>query len=286
MAAIITPVRLDRIQTALFQVLGEAVAPAEVHWALTEPAFEQLPDAFIALRMIGGPGAWIRKGKRGRVLTPITTVVITVDPIVVGKRVIVRLNDYDYFTDTVAGDTVDTVRDRLRDLVNADTVEAVTAADAGAGAFSLTADYLGAIRSLGLVGALTPGTPTISTDSVLLLEGTRTMLVNVQAYAKGQEPFTGAAAVIAQAEEALMSEDLVQTLTRFGVGVWGKTAPVDLSAIAGAHWETRESMDITLSARSYSVRPVDTIETAIIELNATDVEGTTVASTTITVTSP
>jgi hypothetical protein len=285
MAAILPPVRLDRVQQGIFDLVRTAVDPTEVHWDYTEPAFEQLPAAMVGLRMIGGPGAWIRKGKRGTVLTPITSVVLTVASVLVGKRYIIVLNDHDFFTDAVGGDTVDTIRDRLRDLITADGLDA-TAVDAGAGAITLAQTSLGSIRSLALVGSLTAAAPTVSSASVLLLEGTRTMLINAQAFSKTQEPFGGAWSVISQVEEALMTEDLIQDLTALGVLVWGKTAPIDLSAIAGAHWETRASMDFTLSARSYSVRPVDTIETVDVDLTAKDVDGTTLATSTITVVSP
>jgi hypothetical protein len=261
------PLRLDRIQRALFENLSDAVAPVRVAWGYNEQTFESVPDeGLVDLRMIGGPSPFIRSGKRGTLLNAADSITITVDAVEVGKRYIVRLNGFDYRTDAVALDTVTTIRDRLRDAINADELETATALDAGADGLTLAADSLGGLRSLQLVGALTSDPPVLNGASVLVVEGTQTMLVNVQAFSKGREPRSGAWAIVQQLLAALQSEDYVEAMRRLGVGVWTKGIATDLSAIAGAHWETRASFDLTVAARAVWVRPISRIETIDLEL--------------------
>jgi hypothetical protein len=285
MTAIVTPLRLDRMQRALFDVLSEAT-DTDVHWGYTEPTQEQLADSFVELHIIAGPGPFIRAGSRGRTIRAIDTVPLTVTSVVVDAWYIIRLNGFDYRTAGVSGDTVTDIRDRLVTAIEVDTLETATATTSGADTLDLTADSVGGIWSLELVGALSAGTVTYSSGNVLVTEGTQTMLVNVQAFSKSQEPRNGASMLIQQCMAALQSPDLVETFTRYGVGVWGKTNPVDLSAIAGAYWETRASMDITLAVRAIWTRPVETIETVSATLDTTDAGGASLDSTDITVNAP
>lgn len=286
MAAIVTPLRLDRVQLALVSILDEACNPLGAHWGYTEPTREQLPEGYVTLTMADGPGPFHRQGKRGTELTPIDTVTIVVDSVEVGKRYGIELNGFNYFTDGVGGDTVDTIRDRLVAAIVADTEETASAAAGGAGEVDLSANFLGGIRWLSIYGALSSTNLVRAADSVLVVDGTQTMLVNIQAYHKQREPRNGAWALIQQCVAALQSEDLVERLRRYGVGVWDKAQPLDLSAIAGGHWESRASMDVTLAARASWVRPVSTIETVEATITAKDESGSPVATSTLSVDAP
>lgn len=264
------PLRLDRIQRALFETLADAIAPARVAWSYSEQVWETVPDeGLLMLTMIGGPQPFIRSGKRGSILNAVDSITITVDSVGTGRYVI-RLNDFSYFTDGVGGDTLTTIRDRLRDAINGDPLETATASDSGADGVTLTADSLGGMRSLSLSGALSAGAPVLDGDSVLVTEGAQNMLINVQAFSKGREPRTGAWAILQQALAAVQSEDYAETFRRYGVGLWTKGVVTDLSAIAGAHWETRASFDLSIAAKAVWVRPVDRIESVNATLNATN----------------
>lgn len=263
------PLRLDRVQRALFETLGDAVAPVRVAWAYSEETFESVPDeGLIDLTMIGGPQPFIRSGKRGSILNAVDAITITVDSVGTGRYVI-RLNDFSYFTDGVGGDTTTTIRDRLRDAINADPLETATASDAGASGLTLAADELGGLRSLTLSGALSAGPPTLDGRSVLVTEGAQNMLINVQAFSPCREPRNGAWALIQRALAVVQSEDYVETMRALGVGVWTKGVVTDLTAIAGAHWESRASFDLSIAAKAVWVREVDRIETVKATLNTT-----------------
>ncbi len=259
--AIFTPLRLDRVQQGLFEALADAT-DVDVGWSYSEVPQESLTAGFVSLTMVGGPGPFIRKHRRGRTLQPIDDVTLTIG-LLEEERIGIVLNDFNYFVDTNPLMTINAVRlDLLNQINDANNIEPVTASNGGPAELILTADFLGAIASLSIYGeSLTAGTPTLNDDFVLVTEGTQTMLVNVQAYAKEREPRLGAWSIIQQCIAALQTEDLVELLRRFGVGIWDHSSPIDLSAIAGGHWETRASFDLTLSARARWVRPVDVIET-------------------------
>jgi len=262
------PLRLDRIQKALFETLGDACAPTQV----------ASDEGLISLTMVGGPSPFILSGKRGKLLNAVDSILITVDVVGLG-RYLIRLNDFSYYTDGVLGDTLTTIRDRLVDLINlinADDLETATASPSGGDSLTLTADDLGGLRSLTLSGPLTAGAPALDGRSVLITEGAQNMLVNVQAYSKGREPRDGAWALTQRALAAVQSEDYISTMRHFGVGVWTKGVASDLSAIAGAHWETRASFDLSLAARAVWVRPVDRIESINTTLTTANPATTTV----------
>jgi hypothetical protein len=236
--------------------------------------------------MVAGPGITNTGGKRGTTLNPITTVDITVDSAAADIRSGIVLNDYDYATDSVGGDTVDTIAERLVALVNGDDLETATATDLTGGVLQLGEDFLGGIRSLSIYGSLSASNVVRSADNVLVTEGTQTMLVNVQAYSTGRSPRSGAWGVIQQCLAAFQTEDMVETLRAQGVGIGNKTQPIDLSAIAGANWESRVSADITLTARAAWVRPVDIIETVDETIVAKGPTGDTLATETLSVSAP
>jgi len=270
----------------MFEVLGEAVAPVDVVWDYNEQSHEELTGDFVGLTMIAGPAPHNRMKARGTLLIPADDITVTVDSVVVGSRYAIKLNGFSYFTDAVGGDTVTTIRDRLLALIAADVLEPVTPTTVAADGILLTADFNGAMRRLTLVGSMSAGAPTLSTQPVLVTEGAQTMLVNIQAFSKGREPFNGAWALTAQCEAALQSEDLISKLRAFGVGVWDRGVVTDLSALTGAHWETRTSFDVTLAARASWVRSASFIDTISLTLNTFQVGGTLVDSTTISVTEP
>jgi hypothetical protein len=254
------PLRLDRIQRALFETLGDALAPVMVAWAYSEETFESVPDeGLVSLTMIGGPQPFLRSGKRGSLLNAVESITITVDSVTTGRYVI-RLNGFSYFTDGLVGDTLTTIRDRLVSEINGDDLETATASVSGVDGLTLTADSLGGLRSLSLSGPLSAGPPTLDGRSVLVTEGAQNMLVNVQAYSKGREPRNGAWALIQRALAVVQSEDYIETMRRYGVGVWTKGVVSNLSAIAGAHWESRASFDLSIAARAVWVREADRIE--------------------------
>lgn len=261
---IFTPIRLDHLQSALTDVftgaLEDQVPTPDVYWGLTEPTDAQLSGSKVSLRMIAGPSPFIRSRKRGSLLNPSTSIDVTVDSVIVGQRYGLLLNGFLYFTDAVGGDTLTTIRDRLSLTVSGDFLEPVTPSDVGADALRLTADFNGAMRELTLVGPMTASANVVSSQSVGVVKGSNTMLVNVRAFSKNREPWNGAPMLAQICFAALQSESYVETLTRNGVAVQNKGTPTDLSAVFGGRWEMNQSFDLTLAMHAAFVEDVDRIE--------------------------
>ncbi len=273
-------VRLDRLQQGLFEAFNGVAA--DVVWTYGQVPREQISSDLLALTLTAGPSLGFRRSRRGRVLQPATSVVVRVTGTTAGVRNVIRLNDFDYFTDTTGVDTLTTIRDRLLALAIAGEPVILPTAD-GADGVLLTAPTVGDIRTLQLFGELgndAPVFPIPPDDTVLVTEGTASHLVTVQAYSKGQEPTNGAWALCDAALDVLQSDAGVELLGRFGLGLWEKGPVINLSAIAGANWETRAAFDLTIAARSVSVEPIQTIETVNYSIALADASGSTVATVT------
>lgn len=254
--------RLDRLQRGLFESLT-GIAP-HIVWTQGQVP-RQLVDSgdsgeLLSLRLASGPVPVHRAHSHGFTLTPASSIIVTVTGATVGTRNVVRLNDFAYYRDTVAGDTVATVRNVLLAAIQEGESGAVTATASGAAGILLAGDFLGGLRSLELVGQLTSSGAVISGDSVIVSERTMSHLVTLQAFSRGREPRTGAVALLDLALDELRAPDVSEELSRYGLGVWDYGAPVDLSAIAGGNWESRASADLTISARSVAVRSVHEID--------------------------
>src|SRR5690606_15456249 len=109
--------------------------------------------------------------------------------------------------------------------------------------------------------ALEAGEVELADEAVLVTEGHVTFVVELQAYSRHREPPTGALAIVGAALDRLQSPARSAALNAWGVGLWEKGAPSDISGIAGGGWESRAVCDFTCSAISVAVEPVATIET-------------------------
>lgn len=282
MPSIVSPCRLDMMQRAIFGVLSEACAPAQVAWGYGEQTFESFPSEFISLQLTG-PTAGLRQHRQGRALTPIASVVARVATTSELVRLVITVNGVEYFEDPQPGDTLSTIRDRfLAQLQTFEGAHLTLSAD-GADGIRLTANFPGALYSLQLGQGWTFDGLAPSGTCVLLTEATREYSLNVGCFSKGREPRNGAWDLSARALAAFEAEDLGYELDRVGVGLRARGPSVDLSAIAGAHWESRVAFPIDLYQRSRFVREVGEISGAEILLTYTDTAGNTVATNTATV---
>lgn len=278
-------IRLDRFQTALVEVLDDALgANVNVGWSYGEALWDSnfpTGDA-VNLTMVNGPSFHNQSAARGIVFIPPTVVTITVDTATTGVRYILTINEFDYFYDAVVIDTVDTIRGDLVAQVNLDSESPYTAATAvPAGEFTVTPDTTGSIWQMSLSSLMT-GVPTLNTQAVLKTTGTRRFTVALGCFSKGRSPRQGAWDIVARCQAALTSPTYAQVFDRYGVGVWGKGPAVDLSDLAGGHWESRVSFDVDLAMKSTFTTDVEQIETINTTINFTLPTGTE----TFTVTKP
>lgn len=252
-------IRLDRLQRGLYRMFTGIAA--SVLWAHQEVPRELLGATMLKLQLLGGPSRWVRTHAYGTILLPADSVIVAVTAATVGTRNIVRLNGYDYYRDTQAGDTVTDIRDELLADIQSGEADAVTATEDGDDGILLKAAYLGGLRRLQLLGELTDSDSAVfSGDAVLETIGTCTHLVGIQAFSQATEPRDGATGIIDAALDATRSFAKLEELHRDGVGIWERGEVVPLDDIAGAHWQTRSAFDLTVSAQTVQLEEVEQIE--------------------------
>jgi len=285
--ALMIPVRLDRVQQVVYEVIGDAV-DVIVLWAYSEVPQEELGDGFVALSMINGPTPQIRSGVRGRVLVPAEELTLTVDAATVGTMNVAFLNNHRYRYETMAGDSVTDIRDAL--LAKIQDGEAyngtLTAVASGADSITLTSNFLGGLFSLYLFGELSSSGLSLHDQAVYVVSGFSECTINVQCFSKNREPRNGAWALASQCMGALQAPDYAETFELFDVGIASKGVLADISAIAGAHWETRVSFDFDLTTPATFVRPATTIESVTVSMDFQEADGDSVEVGTFTVTAP
>jgi len=260
-------IRFDRVQAALVSVFSDALASsrlafdAEVYWGTTTATREQLPRDLLMLQVIGGPAPRVRKAAHGTILNPVVSIEIDVDSVTaVGSRYGLLINDFLFSTLSEPGDTLTTIRDRLRNVVNADTLEPVSAVDVGIDGLRLVADHNGALRELQLLGALSSHSVVNSDTCASVTEQDYEALISLSAFSKRQEPWNGAPAITAACYAALQTPAYVEQLTLAGAGILTKGTPSSVPVVVGGRWVSRSSFDVLISTPAAWVTDVENIE--------------------------
>ena len=287
MSAILAdPIRLDRLQATLADVLTDAMSVIGVpaFWAFGHPSQASLPNGYVVLEAIVPPSPINVRNARGSVLNPTSSINVVVTSAVVGARYSVEINGHSYFTDGIGGDDIDAIAARLIAVINGDLLEPVTAATAGAGTLSLTADFLGALWSLTITGLLSTASQVIDTNNVIITHADNTMLVNIQAFSKNRELYESASRTLNYCYAVLQTPAFSEALTSQGVGIGILGLPVAVPVDEGSRWETRASFDVELTMRSTWVQPGSRIET--VDLTTTLQPGDITVQQTITAPTP
>lgn len=265
------PVRLDRLELAMTTVLDAAHDPAVVvGWAYGEALWRDNFPGRQAVNLVlsAGPGhheQTIAAAVPIAVPSSLTATVLDATP---GRRYILQINEFDYSTNGQAGDTVTTIRDRLLADIVADEMSALAAAAAGPDQVVVTPTPVGAIWQVGRK-ALDVDVTTAA-QAYLLHRQSRRMTCTVGCYSRGRAPSDGAWNLMAVTLAALASESSAQTFARYGVGLWGRGEPLDLSGLDNAHWLTRVEFDLAVAMKSIHTEPTDVIEAAAITLDLAD----------------
>jgi len=275
--------RVDRLQQGLFLAL--AGLGATVLWTHGEVPRSEVDGDLLALSVTAGPTEWNRgHAHGGQVQAQVESLRLTVTAATEGVRTIARLNGFEYRVDVTGEDTVETVRDDLLSQIQAGEDGDVTATAVSTDAIDLVADWAGAIWQLGITAELAASNVVEADAYVEVSSTTLTTAVTLQAYSQEREPRDGATALLVKARKALRKREVQAILERYGLGLWRIGTPIDLSAIAGAHWETRSAVDLTIAARSVIVEEVEVIEHASMTIDLLPAPNETkVATATVTV---
>ena len=260
------PIRLDRVQQALVNMVRSAVADGtRITWSYQEQTQQTQPSGLlVTLRMISGPDPYHQHRARGTAILPPTNMDLRVDSVAPGQRVILRLNRETFFHDVLIGDTVDTVRDSIVAQVEADIDYGLVSAAAlpGAGEYRITATYNGAIRRVELQGDQVVLAAPESTTPVIVTDGTSTAIVAVDVFSTATTPRDGAWAASAQIQAAMQSHGLERDVQQLNLGYWGRGPTTDLSSVVGgSQWKSHTMFEQTVAMPSCWVQDASIIET-------------------------
>ncbi len=271
-----TFVRIDRVQQGLYEVLGSALgarfSPAPtLSWAYGEQSFETTSDGgLISLSVIAGPSPLLRSQSRGQVIADTQSIDVRVVA-ASATRYSITMNQVNYAYQATGADTPTTIRDALLALIQQDeALGYASSATVALGPDALTiakAPTAGGLWQLRLAGPLVSENRVDSGQSLMFTNGQVQFGIGVQTFSKSREPRDGAWALTMCIMAALQSPNYVQALDKWGVGLGGKTTPQDISAIAGAHWSTRNAFSVTVNTYSAWTEPVSTADAIAATLN-------------------
>lgn len=252
---------LDRVKFGSMALIGLSTS-ALAAWAPIElPRRPASGQDVITARLVRGPEI---RGTRTYFQEEPTTVRWAIAAPTADSRVGISLASARFFADTGAAPTVTTVRDALLAVFTVDQlrlIPGVTAVADGADAILFTATG-GALGRLFCPVAFGPGATapaTVVVDAEVTTGNARGML-EFQAYAAG--PGVDAQSLLAELISGLDSHDIAEMRHNIGLAFQGPAGDViDLTALAGPKWESRASVRLPVSFRSYRAIAVDTIDT-------------------------
>lgn len=256
-------VRIDRLQEGLFTVLSDFYgSEVSVFWAHNEPSREQLKSNLLSLEVLSGPTKVYQTRPRGQAFIPPTNIVLTIVNAIEDELYQIYINNIKYSYTAVFGDTVDTIRDALVSIVEADEYKPCTiSATLNAGEFEIIPNSFAEIYQCSINQNITLTTLVLSSSAALFTRGVRQFVVSLQAFSKNKNPRNGSQYLM----DRFMDLSEMKTYSdllwgNYGISLINVSSPVDLTAIAGASWESRSSIDLTINLDSGVTEPTESLE--------------------------
>jgi hypothetical protein len=268
---LLDPVRLDLLQAVMVAVIQDATG-STARWSYGQGVYDNTVGAsFVNLSLVG-PFYPDQSAARSFTIQPCASVDFTVDAVVTGQLIGVYVNGVPFRVQVTGADTVDTIRDTLVGLIDADQGGAYTAtAGVGAGAWTLAPTEFGSIYSVSSFGSMSDDV-TLEDELASVTQGTARFVVTIEAFAKSRagsaagtvvsgSPRQSALMLASKISAALQLPDNALTFRDYGVGIGTIGTTTDLSAIACGNWETRAAFDVDVVTRFSVSRPVGQITT-------------------------
>lgn len=256
-------VRLGRMQRALFEAL-DGVADV-VAWGRGTPPRGAGSHLSMALgRCVSRP---VAKAE----LFPISTVQLRVTGAPALGLARARLNGLDVRRDIGAAETIEEVRDAfLVAMGAAEDAGRVTVAAVGTDRIDVSSAVLGGLWALSAGGALeeVDASRELAASAVKIQISREVHEVTLAAFSRDTAPRSSAHAIMTLARARLESPARKLAMAALGTQGWAKGDAIDLSAIAGANWESRAELPIECAYRSVHVEPLDVIESAEFTIEA------------------
>jgi hypothetical protein len=258
------------MQEALVSVIKEALGSGQlVYWAYQE--FPRDSGDIVRLQLVSPP-AHDQSFVDERITTELPqTATVTISSATIGRRYWIELNGYLYTYDAVST-SVDAVKSALIAAIEADAEERATASDGGVGIVDLTEDIPGGIFSLSVGPAAQVAKANGAKVPVQVITGERVMTVSVGCFSHSREMITSAFAMSARIRSALDLQSSREFLANANASITNVSTSVDLSAIAGADYETRDQFSITMRMRAVITEEIGIIETVEVSLFGGDPE--------------
>lgn len=251
-------VYFQRLEQGLFETLSGSAAV--VAWDKGEQP--RADDELLSMSIRGG-----RSREVGRhAFKPVVSTELEVGAVTAGELAMVVLNQFAVRHSVQAGETPEDVRDVLLAGLSAVDPTLVTPTPSGTSRVLLTAETLGGLWSLATFGPVSEDEDEQirSNDAVQLVKTREDFTLQLEAFSSSDG--RGAHGILAEARKRLRSEAGSQTLHNWGVTMWQVGDVVDISAVAGARWESRAQLNIDCRMRAVSVEAVDPIESAGVTL--------------------
>ncbi len=252
-------VRLDRVEAAVVAcVLALAPSGTVAVWSRSLYPHRNSDPSVVTAKVVRGPS--VRPAELIEVDEP-TVLRWSLAAVAAGARVGIAMTGARWYVDAVSTD-VTAVRDALLALFTdgdgAEFLPGVTVAAIDDDTIEFDADGVpGLLFSPVAIGVAAIEVITAVPSEVAM--ATSTLVVELQAYAQGGG--SDASGILASINGGMSMSAAVDIRHDLGIVYHGAEEPVDLSAIAGADWESRASTRWQLSTRSYIARAIPTIET-------------------------
>lgn len=231
---------------------GGGSANVAVRWADLD--YPRAPYPFIVLKFTAPPVAIAHPTSERRTVPG--QVLVQVTGAVPGSQRILYVNGVRV---TATGDSDEAIRDLLLAAV-ATTLEPVTAAAVDDDALTITADRLGALRSVrGVPSSGFVITPSDESEVEYRVDRRR-ILLSVNMHSKDLVGNDSAGAMTQDLITRLREREVLSHLTQHGIGVLTISAPRDLSGLEHVEMEHREQFDVALRVESRTVQPLIPLE--------------------------
>ena len=261
-------IRLDRVQRALVAALRYTTEADAVLWAPAQYPRRALGSKVVTAKMVRGP--LIQHASKYYQDEP-TRLTWSISSAVDNDRVGLAATGARWTHDVVPGQSISEVRDALLSQFTSEVLPGVEVSSSGSGSIRFNASGVpGLLWRPAAIGS----NVTVTEDATLGSEVTTApglCTIEIQTYAAGRA--VESMSLLSKFMGALGSTNLVSIFDALGVSVLGPAGePIDLTAVAGAEWESRAMARLTTSIRSYYAAAIDTIETVAITAN-TDLAG-------------
>lgn len=269
--AVLVPVRLGRMQAAFVSAFDAILGAApQVLWAYAEVPRPASTTDLVRLQLLSGP-SYVGSFSDDEAFDMLpTSSEIEITGITTGLRYWVNLNGYPYWHDAVLGDDSDDVRDALIAKLNAtDAEETATATSGGTGKITLTPDVPGGIQLLEVSPTAQMTITHGGTERIRVITGERQSTINVQCFAHSAQLSDSAHSMATQLIAGLDLASVRAIFDAAGVSIMAVGPTADLTALAGAHFETRAQFSLNILQKSVLTEQISTIETVQFTMNGT-----------------